>query len=74
LLAASETVNLLLIFIGGEITFFLTYKLIRKDYYYFVPLDGLVAIVLSFATRGELKVSDYMKFRVGRIQNFCFAP
>jgi len=54
-LAASGK-NLVLYFVGGEMLLFLTYKLVRRDYYHWVPLNGALAIAQGDLARIVTKV------------------
>jgi len=56
LLAASDTDNLVLIFVGGEIGLYLVYKILRDDFHYWIRLDGKIAIFGSLFSRIVTKV------------------
>ena len=56
LLAVSDTDNLLLMFVGGEIGIYLLLKILRQDFYYWMRLSGVLAVVVSFATRIAVKI------------------
>jgi len=52
--------RLVAVFVGGELTLYIIYKLLRGDYFWFVKLDGALAIVVSFLERFLLKmITDY---------------
>ena len=55
LLAAGDG-RLVVVFVGGEITVYIAYKLLREDFFYFMKLDGALAIVLSFVERFAAKI------------------
>jgi len=56
LLALSDTNNLLLMFVGGEIGIYLLLKILRQDFYSWMRLSGVLAVVVSFATRIAVKI------------------
>ena len=51
LLASTSGILMLLYFVGGEILIFLAYKICRRDYLYWVRVDGAGAVVGSFIAR-----------------------
>jgi len=60
LLAISDTDNLVLIFVGGEIGAYLLYTILRRDFYLSPRLSGSEAIIVSFLVRIVGKViADY---------------
>ena len=56
LLAASDTDNLVLMFVGGEIGVYLLLKILRQDFYCWPTLSGIFAVVVSFLTRIGVKI------------------
>ena len=54
-------------FIGGEIFVYLAVKLARRDFFYWIPIEGAAGVVISFFTRILVKVivdfSGCMQFR-----------
>ena len=55
LLAAGDG-RLLAVFIGGELTLYMIYKVLRGDFFWFAKLDGALAIILSFIERICVKI------------------
>ena len=55
LLATSKKV-MVVYFVGGEILLFLAWKLLRGDFLYWVRVDGVVGVILSFLLRVLAKV------------------
>ena len=56
LLVASSGKSMLVYFVGGEILLFLAWKLLRGDFLYWVRVDGVVGVILSFLLRVLAKV------------------
>ena len=48
--------NLALRFFVGEVGAFLLYKLLRRDFYYFMRLEGVLSVVTAFVVRTLGKV------------------
>ena len=48
LLAAAPGNNLVMLFVGGELTLYMFYKMLRNDFYYWPRLDGAVAVIVGF--------------------------
>ena len=55
LLATSSKV-MVVYFVGGEIVFYLGYKIVRKDFMYWVQAEGVMDFVVSLLTRVIVKV------------------
>ena len=55
LLATSKKV-MAVYFVGGEISLFLLWKLLQGDFLYWVRVDGVVGVILSFLLRVLAKV------------------
>jgi len=51
LLATSETVELIVIVVGGEIVLYLIFKVVRDDLFYWIPASGSVATAMSILQR-----------------------
>ena len=51
LLALTSGKTLVLFFVGGEMLFFLAWKILRKDFWYWPKLGGLLAILLALISR-----------------------
>ena len=47
---------MVLLFVGGEMLFYLAWKVIRGDFMYWVPVDGSLGVALSFFNRVVVKV------------------
>ena len=59
LLAAGDR-RLVVVFVVGEVTLYMIYKLSRGDFYYWIQLDGALAIFISIIKRVLVKVvTDY---------------
>jgi len=59
-LLAATNVELLVIFVCGEMGFYFAYKVIRGDFWYWIRLDGFASLLGSFNCRLVSKViSDY---------------
>ena len=59
LLAASDK-RLLVMFVGGEILLYLALKVLRGDFYYWIKLEGKLAIVVAFFDHVLVKIiTDY---------------
>ena len=56
LLVASDTGNLLWVFVGGEVGLYLFIKILRQDFYYWLPLTGILAVLVSGFQRLCVKV------------------
>ena len=56
LLAASRGVSMAVLFVGGEIVLFLVYKILRRDFMYWVRVEGPIGVVLSICCRVLVKV------------------
>ena len=57
LLAASSSGKMTLVyFVVGEITFFLVWKILRRDFFYWVRIEGPLAFLLAFLDRVVVKV------------------
>ena len=58
LLAASSNSGktTLVYFVGGEIVVYLAYKIVRKDYFYWVRVEGPLAFLLAFFNRIIIKI------------------
>ena len=48
--------NLTVYFVGGELLIFLIYKLLRRDFLYWIQIDGFLGLAISFTTRLFSKV------------------
>ena len=48
--------NLALRFFVGEVGAFLLYKLLRRDFYFWVRLEGILSVVLAFFVRTFVKI------------------
>ena len=55
LLAAGEK-RLVAVFVVGELSLYLAYKLLRGDFYYWMKLDGVLAIVVPSVQRVLVKI------------------
>ena len=59
LLAASATSYgkmTLVLFVIGETIVYLSYKILRRDFFYWVRIDGFLALVIAFFTRILVKI------------------
>ena len=56
LLATGGGSDWVLIFVGGETSLFLLNKIVRNDFYHWVPLDALFAIISSSVVRVLVKI------------------
>ena len=56
LLAASHGKTMLVYFVGGEVLFFVVYKVVRGDFLYWVRVEGPLGVLLSLITRSIVKV------------------
>ena len=57
LLAASSSGNMnLFYFVGGETAIFLLFKIARRDFFYWVRVEGLWALLLAFFERTIVKI------------------
>ena len=56
MLAVSDTHNLLLIFVGGEIGLYLVYKILRQDFHWWPQLLGMSGLIISFFQRICVKI------------------
>ena len=57
LAASSQGKMMVVYFIGGEMLLYLIYKVARKDFYYWIRLDGLLSITSSFFIRVCVKIT-----------------
>ena len=48
--------NLALRFFVGEVGAFLLYKLLRRDFYFWLRLEGILSVVLAFFVRTFVKI------------------
>ena len=59
MLAAGDK-RLVAVLVGGEMAIYIAYKLLRGDFFYWIRLDGALAIVGSSVVRFLVKiVADY---------------
>jgi len=49
-------VNLALRFFIGEVGAYLLYKLVRRDFYWWMRLEGILSVVMAFVVRTLVKV------------------
>ena len=58
LLAMSSTKMMVVYFVGGEIVFYLAYKIARRDFMYWVQTEGVMGmdVIVSLVTRITPKV------------------
>ena len=56
LLAASGGFTMVFSFVGGEILIFLLWKIVRRDYMYWVPINGVLGVVVSLLARVICKI------------------
>ena len=67
LLAAWGGELMVLSVVGGEITLFLVWKILRKDFLYWVPIEGPLSVLVSLVERVLVKVvtdfSGCLQFR-----------
>ena len=57
LLAASSSGKMnLFYFVGGEMIIFLVWKIFRRDFFYWVRIEGPLALLLAFFTRIVVKI------------------
>ena len=67
LLAASGGATIVLLFVGGEMLFYLSWKVIKGDFMYWIPIDGPLGVICSFINRVVVKVivdfSGCLQFR-----------
>ena len=56
LVASSSGKMTLVYFVVGEITFFLVWKIFRRDFFYWVRIEGPLAFLLAFFNRIVVKV------------------
>ena len=57
LLAASSSGNMNLFpFVGGETAIFLLFKIARRDFFYWVRIEGPLAFLLAFVNRVVVKI------------------
>ena len=67
LLAAGDDKSLAMVFIGGELAFYLIFKFIRNDFLWFARLYGLLGWVMSLLNRTAVKIivdfSGCLQFR-----------
>ena len=60
LLALTSGKTLVLFFVGGEMLFFLAWKILRRDFWYWPKLGGLLAIFLALISRIVVKtIADF---------------
>ena len=55
LLTASDK-RFLVVFVGIEVSVYLAYKIARGDFFYWIQVDGALAIVMSFVNRVIVKI------------------
>ena len=55
-LLAIRDKRLVVVFVGGEILLYLALKVLRGDFFWFVQLDGVLAIIMSFFERVLVKI------------------
>jgi len=48
--------ELVVVFVGGEVLLYIAYKVLRGDYFWFVKIDGALAIIVSFVERFAAKI------------------
>ena len=48
--------NLALRFFVGEVGAFLLYKLLRRDFYFWVRLEGVLSVIVAFGVRTFVKI------------------
>ena len=67
LLAASGEMTMVLSVVGGEMLLYLVWKILREDFFYWLPVDGFLGIFGSFLVRVLVKVivdfSGCLQFR-----------
>ena len=67
LLAMSSTKMMVVYFVGGEIVFYLAYKIVTRDFMYWVQVEGVMDFIVSLVTRVLVKVivdfSGCLQFR-----------
>ena len=67
LLAMSSTKMMVVYFVGGEIVFYLAYKIVRRDFMYWIQAEGVMDVIFSFLERVIVKVivdfSGCLQFR-----------
>ena len=56
MLVASSGKSMLVYFVGGEILLFLAWKFLRGDILYWVRVEGVFGVVVSFVVRVIVKV------------------
>jgi len=56
LLASSDGNMMALSFIVGELVLYFTYKIARRDLWYWPRLEGPIAIIISFLGRAVIKI------------------
>ena len=56
LLALTSGKTFVLVFVGGEMLFYLAWKILRRDFWYWPKLDGIFAILLALFDRILAKV------------------
>ena len=49
-------VNLALRFFVGEVGVYLLYKLLRRDFYWWIRVDGALSVIVAFIVRALVKV------------------
>ena len=56
LFVTSSGKSMLVYFVGGEILLFLGWKLLRGDFLYWVQVEGVFGVLLSFIVRVAVKI------------------
>ena len=51
LLAVSGGSTRVACFVGGEMLFYLVFKIVRRDFAYWIPVDGLLGFLISLLNR-----------------------
>jgi len=55
-LLATGDGRLVAVFVGGELTLYMIFKVLRGDFLYWIRVDGEIAIILAFLVRFLVKV------------------
>ena len=67
LLAMSSTKMMVVYFVGGEMVFYLAYKIVRRDFMYWIQAEGVMDFIFSLISRVTVKVivdfSGCLQFR-----------
>ena len=56
LLAMSSTKMMVVYFVGGEMVFYLAYKIVRRDFMYWIQVEGVTDVIVSLFTRVTVKI------------------